>query len=206
MRSLSAAAALIILASCSPADERRAGATETGSNGAGRLSSSDTMPAPAAPASATTDSAATPAAILSQMNVANTAEIQVARMAAKKASSSDVKKLAEKLAVDHSKNREEVKALARKLNQPVTPAAGGDITAPDSAAMPSDLEGKSGADFDRAFVEHQIRVHQSNIQKLQDQMLPAADNAQVKVYLQKTLADMQRHLASLQEVQQKISS
>jgi putative membrane protein len=138
--------------------------------------------------------------------VANTAEIQVARMAAKKASSSDVKKLAEKLAVDHSKNREEVKALARKLNQPVIPAAGGDITAPDNAATPSDLEGKSGADFDRAFVEHQIRVHQSNIQKLQDQMLPAADNAQVKVYLQKALADMQRHLASLQEVQQKISS
>jgi len=206
MRPPSAAAALIFLASCSPAGERRAVETDSGGSGAGGLSSRDTMFAPAAPAGASTDSAATPAAILSQMNVANTVEMQVARMAAKKASSSDVKKLAEKLAVDHSKNREEVKALARKLNEPLTPAAGGDITAADSAAMPSDLEGKSGAEFDRAFVEHQIRVHQSNIQKLQDQMLPAAHNAQVKIFLQKSLADMQGHLASLQEVQQKISS
>ena len=206
MRVFSAAAALILVTACSPGNERKTGESESATGGAGGLSSRDTMPAPAAPASASADSATTPSAILSQMNVANTMEIQVSRMAAQKASSGEVKRLAEKLAVDHSKNREQVRALARKLNEPLTPAAGGNITAADSAAMPAELEGKSGADFDRTFVEHQITIHKSNIEKLQGQMIPAAENAEMQTYLQRTLADMQGHLASLQEVQQKISS
>lgn len=202
MRWFFPAAALAVLTFCSPANDRRTDGTETASDGSAGLSSRDTAPAP--PADTSAGAVSTPAAILSQMNVANTAEIQLGRMAAKKAASPEVKRIAEKLAVDHSKNREQVRDLAQKLNVPLTPAAGGDVTASDSVALPSDLESKSGAEFDRAFVEHQIEDHESNIQKIQSQMLPTAQDPQVKIYLQRTLADMQGHLASLKEVQQKI--
>ena len=206
MRSPLPAAALLLLTFCSPGNDRRAAETETASDGAGGLSSHNTMPAPAPAASAGAADATTPAAILSQMNVTNTAEIQLARMAAKKATSPDVKKMAEKLAVEHSKNREQVRALAQKLGASMTPAAGGDVTTSDSAAVPSDLQEKSGAEFDRAFLQHQVMDHESNIQKIQNQMLPSVQDPQVKMYLQRTLADMQGHLASLKEVQLKIGS
>jgi putative membrane protein len=183
--------------------------------GAGGQSSSDTM---ASSSSANSSSAAadtatnnaasptTPAAILSQLSMANTMEIQLSKMAQKKASSPKVKQVAAKLLADHSKNEAQLKTLAKQLNVTLTPSAGGNPTAADSAAMPSELQGKSGAQFDQAFVQHEIDDHQSNIEKIQTQMLPSAQNAQVKSYLQKTVTAMQGHLASLQQAQKQLSS
>ncbi|HET6777853.1 MAG TPA: DUF4142 domain-containing protein [Gemmatimonadales bacterium] len=149
---------------------------------------------------------ATPAAILSQMNVANTMEIQLSRMAAKQATSPAVKRIATQLVTDHNKNRQEVTGLAKKLNVSLTPAAGGNVSASDSAAMPAELQGKSGTEFDRAFVQHQIQLHQNNIQKIESQLLPAVQEPQLKAYLQKTLKAMQGHLATLEKTEQQITS
>jgi predicted outer membrane protein len=90
--------------------------------------------------------------------------------------------------------------LAQKLNISLT------LAPSDSAAAPSNLQGKTGRDFDKGFVEYQIQAHQDNIDKIQTQLLPAASNPQVKAYLQKTLAAMQGHLASLKQVQQQLGS
>ena len=72
--------------------------------------------------------------------------------------------------------------------------------------MPSDLQGKTGSDFDRAFVQHEIDDHQSNIDKIEKQILPSIQNEQVKSYLQKTVTEMQSHLSSLKQVQQQLGS
>jgi len=207
-------AVVAVLVSCSSGNRRN---TESGmvEGGAGGLSTRDTIPSGAmgSPRSDSTaktaDSSATassPAAILSQMNVANTTEIQLATLAAKKASSPKVKQIARKLATDHSKNREQLRGLAQKLNVTLTPAQGGSVSAADSAAMPPDLQGKSGRNFDRAFVQHEIADHQSNIQKLQTQAIPSAQDAAVKAYLRKTITEMQAHLSSLKQVQQQLGS
>ena len=207
-------AVMAVLVACSSGNRRN---TDTGmvEGGAGGLSTRDTIPSGAmgSPRSdstpATVDSSTTassPAAILSQMNVANTTEIQLATLASKKASAPKVKQIARKLATDHSKNREQLRSLAQKLNVTLTPAQGGSVSAADSAAMPPDLQGKSGRNFDRAFVQHEIADHQSNIQKLQTQAIPSARDAAVKAYLQKTVTEMQAHLSSLKQVQQQLGS
>jgi putative membrane protein len=206
---------MAVLVSCSSGNRRN---TDTGmvQGGAGGLSTRDTIPSSTAgsprsdststPTADSNVTASTPAAILSQMNVANTTEIQLATLAAKKAASPKVKQIASRLAADHSKNREQLRALAQKLNLTLTPAQGGSVSAADSAAMPSDLQGKSGRDFDRAFVQHEIADHQSNIQKLQSQAIPSAQDAAVKAYLQKTVTEMQAHLSSLKQIQQQLGS
>lgn len=208
------AAALALLTFCTPGNNRQSGDTGM-AGGAGGQSSSDTMAstssansASAAADTATNNAASptTPAAILSQLSMANTMEIQLTKMAQKKASSPKVKQVAAKLLADHSKNEAQLKTLAKQLNVTLTPSAGADPSAADSAAMPSELQGKSGAEFDQAFVQHEIDDHQSNIQKIQNQMLPSAQNAQVKSYLQKTVTAMQGHLASLQQAQKQLSS
>jgi putative membrane protein len=205
--SLLSTASLILLASCSPGNR---GSSETGmaDGGGGGFNSRDTIASAPADSSAASggNATASPAAILSQMNIANTTEIQVATMAAKKAASPKVKQIATKLATDHTKNREQVRALAQKLNASLTPAQGGNVSAADSAAMPPDLQGKSGRDFDRAFIQHEISDHQSNIEKLQTQAIPSEQNADVKAYLQKTVTEMQGHLASLKQVQHQLGS
>lgn len=204
MRSvLVTAAVLALFTSCSPGN-RRSSETGMAEGGVGGLSTRDTMPSVAGDTAATSG-ATTPAAVLSQLYVANTTEIQLSRLAAKKAVSPKVKQVANKLAADHAKNREEERALAQKLSITLTPAALGDA-APDSTAVPPELQGKTGAGLDRAFVEHEIKEHQANIEKIQNQLLPATQNAEVKAYLQKTLTAIQGHLASLQQVQQQLGS
>jgi putative membrane protein len=201
-------ATLILLASCSPGNR---GSSETGmaDGGGGGFNSRDTIasaPADSSAASGSNEASSPVSAVLSQMNVANTTEIQLASLAAKKAASPKVKQIATKLASDHAKNREQVRALAQKLSVSLTPGQGGNVAAADSAAMPPDLQGKAGREFDRAFIQHEISDHQSNIQKLQSQVIPSAQNADVKSYLQKTVTEMQGHLASLKQVQRQLGS
>lgn len=205
MRSVLFPVTAVLLTFCSPSNDRR---SETGmANGAGGLSAHDTMPSAVTDtastgAAATGGAVTTPASILSQLYLANTMEIQLSKLATKKAVSPKVKQVAAKLVSDHTGNREQAEALAQKLNISLTPPA----TATDSAALPPDLQDKSGAEFDKAFVQHEIHEHQTNIDKIQNQLLPAAQDDQIKAYLQKTLPEMQRHLASLQAVQKQLGS
>src|SRR5881628_1928456 len=98
MRSvLLTAAVLALLTSCSPGN-RRSSETGMAEGGAGGLSSRDTMPSMAGDTAAASTGATTPAAVLSQLYVANTTEIQLSKLAARKAVSSKVKRVATKLA------------------------------------------------------------------------------------------------------------
>jgi putative membrane protein len=201
------AAALGLVLACSSGDNRRGGDTGMADSAPGGMSSHDTMSMSGDSSTAVGgNTAATPEGVLSQMNVANTTEIQVSTLASRKASSASFKQIAKKLAADHTKNRQEVRALAQKLNVNLTSAQGGSVTPADSAAMPADLQGKSGSDFDKAFVQHEIDDHQANIDKIETQIMPSMQNEQVKAYLQKTLTAMQSHLSSLQKVQQQLGS
>jgi putative membrane protein len=193
------ATALALLTFCSPGSNRRTGETAMATDTAARPSTDSAAATPGA-------EAVTPAAILSQLYAANTAEIQLSKLAARKAASPAVKRVAAKLAADHTKNRAEEQALAQKLHISLAPATGSETSATDSTALPSDLQGKAGHDFDKAFVDYEIKGHEDNIQKIQTQLLPAASNPEVKAYLQKTLTAIQGHLASLKQVQQQLGS
>jgi putative membrane protein len=183
-----APALLASLTFCSPDRSRSVG--ETGmavdtAAGADSLPPSGTM--------------VTPAAILSQLHLTKTAEMRLSRLAARKASSPEVRRIAQRLADDHRKNRNAVRAMAQRLGLTLTQAA-----AQDSAPVPVDFEDKAGAEFDRAFVEHQINQHRENIEKIQIQLLPASQSAEVRAYLHSTVAEMQTHLTSLQQVQRQL--
>lgn len=193
------AAALALLTFCSPGNNRRTGETGMATDTAARPSTDSAAAAPGAEAVA-------PAAILSQLYGANTTEIQVSKLAARKAASPAVKRIAGKLAAYHAKNRQQEQALAQKLNISLIPPTGAGASAADSTALPSDLQGKTGRDFDKAFVDHEIKDHEDNIQRIQTQLLPAASNPEVKAYLQDTLTAMRGHLASLKQVQQQLGS
>src|SRR5215217_952928 len=140
------AAALGLLLACSSGDNRRGGDTGMADSAPGGMSSHDTMSMSGDSSTAVGgNTSVTPEGVLSQMNVANTTEIQLGTIAGKKAGSVQVKQIARTLVADHTKNRQQVRALAQKLNISLTPGQGGSVSAADSAAMPSDLQGKSGA-------------------------------------------------------------
>jgi len=89
------------------------------------------------------------------------AEIQMAQLAQTKASSQAVKEFANKLVADHTKANDNLKPIATKDN--ITWPTG--MSAKDQAEY-NRLQALSGAEFDRAFVNHEIKGPQGGHQSL----------------------------------------
>lgn len=124
-------------------------------------------------------------------------EVQVAQLAASKATDAQVKSFASML-VDHhtAANNELVKiANARKVELPAAPPR----------ALRRDIEKlgkKSGADFDKEFVkEVGIKAHEKDI-KLFEKASKDLKDPELKAFVDKTLPVLRDHLAQAQKLPQ----
>lgn len=141
----------------------------------------------------------TDANILAKEIAGDSGEVAVATLAQSMATSKAVKDYAALLVADHSKGLKEVTALASKARiTPQTPA--GDTTARSVSNAIAKLQGTpKGAAFDSAFVNHEIEDHQADI-KDAEAMSGAAQNAQVKALVQKSLPELKKHLEKAQKI------
>jgi putative membrane protein len=198
------AAALAVLAGCSPANDRGTTGEAPGETG---MASTDTMTGAGGTGAATGSAGATTpgmdaSGVLSQLAAANKAEIKQAQAAAKKASTPAVKQYANQLVKDHKANSQKLQQVAKDAGVTLADTAGAQATSESESATMGELEGKTGKEFDRAFVAAQIDAHQQNIDKIRNQLLPAADQPAVRDYLQQTASAMEGHLASARQLQQ----
>ena len=194
---VSAVAAALVMA-CTPAQTERRGAqdagAETGMNAADTASSG----------TPTGETAPSLSGLLSRLELANTAEIETGRLATTQARSPAVKQIARQLVTEHTKNRSELETLAKQKGVEVLDPAGGSTTRDTSGVLV--LKGLKGAAFDSAFVVSQIETHEANLDAIRNQLLPSAQDQEVRRYLEKTQAAMQKHLESLQQVQGQLTS
>jgi len=220
-RLLTAAACMAMLAACNPdgADTRQTGAADDydtriddvagrndtsgisagtpgiGTTGATGNMSGDTRGATGADAGGTGQ--LTEAAILSRLAVANQSEIQEAQLAQRQAASAQVKELARTLERDHSANLTRVKSLQESVeSDPDARARAVEETDADN----SDLAGKTGAEFDSAFLDRQESLHEENIRKLEEEFLPSAQDAELRTHIEQTIPTLRQHLASIRRL------
>jgi putative membrane protein len=137
--------------------------------------------------------------VLTQLAAANKAEIQQAQAAAKKASMTTVRQFANQLVKDHKANSEKLQQVAKQAGVSLADAS---ASSESQSATMGELQGKSGTEFDRAFIAAQIDAHQRNLDKIRNQLLPSTDQPAVRDYLQQTASAMEGHLASAKQLQQ----
>jgi putative membrane protein len=121
-------------------------------------------------------------------------EVAAATLASTTATDAGVKSFADMLVKDHT-----------AMNQQVAAAAGqADAAAPaPDATATADLQGKTGADFDRAFVDMMVTDHQKTIALFEN----AAQNAstdEAKSLAQGALPKLREHLQAAQDLQGKL--
>lgn len=121
-------------------------------------------------------------------------EVAAATLASSNATDAGVKSFAEMLVKDHT-----------AMNQQVAAAAGqADAAAPaPDATATADLQGKTGADFDRAFVDMMVGDHEKTIALFEN----AAQNAsteEAKSLAQGALPKLREHLQAAQDLQGKL--
>ena len=134
---------------------------------------------------------------------ANTADIETGALAAEKAQTESVREFGKMLARDHRMVRQQGRDLAAKLK--VTPTPPGDRSAADAHAKAmASLRGKSGLDFDRAFLEHEVAFHAAVIEAVKTTLLPAIDNAELRALVVKVAPAFEAHRQAAQQLLAKL--
>ena len=123
---------------------------------------------------------------------ANTADIATGKLAAERANSKDVRQFGAMLARDHAMVRQQGRDLAKKLGVTPTPPAG-DKSAQDDAALIRRLSALHGAEFDHAFLQHEIQFHKDVIAAVNSTLLPAIKNQELKALVVKVAPAFQAH-------------
>ena len=143
------------------------------------------------------------AAIFAIFDEVNAADIWTARLGAKNCHAQEVCELARMVASDHEQVQQMMRDLARKLAiTPVPPDS--DSNAQDHAKAIALLQDKSGADFDRAYLLHEIEFHSAAVRAVKQTLLPTIQNAEFKALVQNVLPGFEQHLAETAEVAHKL--
>jgi putative membrane protein len=150
----------------------------------------------AAPASAQSAKLDDPT-IVAIFDAANSWDIETGKLAQAKGSTQEIRDFGAMLARDHATVRGQGRDLAARLK--VTPTPPKDFgMAKDHAAAIASLKSKSGRDFDRAFLSHEVAFHKAVIDAVNTTLLPALKNQEVKDLVIKVAPAFQAHQLAAQ--------
>jgi putative membrane protein len=158
-------------------------------------------PAPAPAPAATLDDPT----IVAIFDAANTADIETGELAAERGSSKEVRDFGTMLARDHEAVRQQGRDLARRLGVTAAPPAD-DASARAHADAMTSLRAKQGADFDRAFLDHEVAFHQNVIDAVNGTLLPAIQNAEVRALVTKVAPAFEAHRVAAANLRQKLGA
>ena len=144
------------------------------------------------------------ATIVAIFDAANTADIETGTLAAERGSTKEVRDFGAMLARDHKMVRQQGRDLAKKLGVTPTPPAD-DQGARDHAAAMKRLRALSGAEFDHAFLQHEVAFHKAVIDAVKSTLLPAIRNAEVKELVVKVAPAFEAHMMAAENLDQKLS-
>ena len=186
---LAAGSALLLTTACSRPDSAEQQET----------SAATAQPPAAAPAPALDDPT-----IVAIFDAANTYDIESSGLAAEKSTNPEVKAMGENFVAAHTQVRQKGRDLAAKLG--VTPTAPAENPLGDAhvAAM-ANLKSLSGAEFDKAWLDHEIAYHQAVIDAINGTLLPALQNEEVKALVEAVAPAFVAHMEGAKALRAKLN-
>jgi len=132
-----------------------------------------------------------------EMAQANMAEVQTGKLAQQKASSEEVKKFAEHMVQDHGKLLQEQQSMAKAkgVSLPKEPKK-------EHQSALKKLQGASGSEFDRMYMEQMVKDHEKTLKTLQEAATSAKD-PELKQAAEKAAPSVQKHLEMAKDIAEK---
>ncbi len=122
-------------------------------------------------------------------------EVELGTLAVSKASSPEVKKFGQMMVDDHTKANNELKALAQQKNITLPTVMGN-----EHQRKVEDLRGKTGADFDRDYMDLMVRDHRDDIDEFEDEAQDGND-PELKSWASSKVAALRHHLQEAERIQ-----
>jgi putative membrane protein len=157
----------------------------------------------AAPAAAQTAAAAAPtdAQIAAIVVAANQVDIDAAKVAKSHAKNPDVKSFAETMVRDHEAVNKQATALAKKLKLKPEPNPTSKALLKGGKENVAALKKLKGAEFDKAYIDHEVAYHQQVLDAINSTLLPNAKNPELKALIEKATPTFQEHLDHAKQLQ-----
>ena len=192
------------LGACKKADNAVDTAAARTDSAAGRVDSA-TRAANDSAARANAPSKWSDGSILGYAWAANTGEVRLGQLGAKKATNAKVKAFAQEMVTEHRSMDADSKTLAAKVN------ATADTTADNARDLLNhgrdelkDLTDKAaGADWDKDYIDKAIDDHQKVLDKLQD-AAKNTTNTDLRAALEKATGKVQTHLTKAQDIKKNV--
>lgn len=165
------------------------------------LDTSMVATAPATSPVTATAGAVTDPQIAAIVVAANTADIEAGELARDQAADPRVREFGERMITDHTAVNQQATELVQRLG--VTPEENptSQQIAQDGEQTRQRLSGLSGAEFDRAYIDHEVSFHQTVLDALDDTLIPNAQNAELRALLEQTRPAIAAHLDAARDIQ-----
>lgn len=137
---------------------------------------------------------------------AHKGEIDAAKLARKQSKNAKVKSFAQMMLKQHTMALKTETSVAKKAG--ITPADSDQsqqITQQNQDTA-SKLQGLSGKEFDQAYVQAMVDGHQKVLDTLDNTLIPAAQDPQLKAQLQKERSTVQTHLEHAKQLNDSLGS
>ncbi len=142
------------------------------------------------------------AQIVAIADAAHKGEVEQAKLAVRKAKDAQVKQFAQMMATDH----EGAMNKTKQLNiSPETTQTSTQLQTDSQNAIQS-LNGQTGTDFDKAYMDLQVKEHQQVLNDLDQKLIPNAKNAELKKQLTDLRTKIAEHLQKAEQIQQKLGT
>ena len=135
---------------------------------------------------------------------ANQVDIDAGKLATTKAHAREVKAFAQQMITDHTGVNKQATELVTKLNvKPEENETSRSLKQgrDDNLAK---LKKLAGAEFDRAYIDHEVAYHQSVIDALDKTLVPNAKNEELKALLSKVRPAFVAHLEHAKSIQARL--
>ena len=144
------------------------------------------------------------ATIVAIFDAANTADIETGQLAVERGQSREVRDFGAMLVQAHTGVRQSGRDLAARLNVTPTPPKDDAGAAAHAEAMKT-LRSLRGAEFDRAFLRHEVEFHAAVIEAVTTTLLPAIQNAELKDLVVKVAPAFEAHRAAAAALEKKLA-
>ena len=139
------------------------------------------------------------------MNTIDKSEMEAAQLAKQKAHSSEDRNYASHLIADHSAIMDKNRQLSSQTSlRPDPPALASTMNSTHQETM-DQLRKLSGSDFDRAYMEYQVKMHEEAV-SLVEKTSSSADNPQLRQQLGQVVHDFRDHLTKAKSIQSQIGA
>src|SRR5512135_3616383 len=132
---------------------------------------------------------------------ANQVDIDAGKLARSKGSNKDVKAFGKQMVTDHTGVNKQATALVKKLK--VTPEDN-----PTSQSLKSGgkenvkhLKTLKGAEFDKAYIDHEVAYHEQVLDAIDKTLVPSAKNEELKALIVKVRPAFVGHLEHAKQIQ-----